>query len=56
MRTPAVVILGAARTAIGKYGGSFKDLHPAELGATATRAAIARATACAGQGAVCEAG
>ena len=27
-----VVILGAARTPIGSYGGSFKDVHPAELG------------------------
>jgi len=43
MRTPDVVILGAARTPIGRYGGSFKDLHPAELGAVAARAAIARA-------------
>jgi acetyl-CoA C-acetyltransferase len=38
-----VVILSAARTPIGRYGGSFKDLHPAELGAAAARAAIARA-------------
>jgi acetyl-CoA C-acetyltransferase len=38
-----VVILSAARTAIGRYGGSFKDLHPAELGAVAARAAIERA-------------
>jgi acetyl-CoA C-acetyltransferase len=38
-----VVILGAARTPIGKYGGSFRDLHPAELGAVAARAAIERA-------------
>lgn len=38
-----VVILGAARTPIGKYGGSFKDIHPAELGAVAARAAIERA-------------
>ncbi len=36
-----VVILSAARTPIGRYGGSFKDLHPAELGAVAARAAIA---------------
>ncbi|MCC7034495.1 MAG: acetyl-CoA C-acetyltransferase [Acidobacteria bacterium] len=43
MRTSDVVILGAARTPIGKYGGAFKDLHPAELGAVAARAAIARA-------------
>src|SRR3954468_15514441 len=38
-----LVILSAARTPIGRYGGSFKDLHPAELGAVAARAAIARA-------------
>ena len=38
-----VVVLGAARTPIGRYGGSFKDLHPAELGAVATRAALERA-------------
>jgi len=36
----SVVILGAARTPIGKYGGSFRDVHPAELGAVATRAAL----------------
>jgi len=39
----SVVILGAARTPIGRYGGSFKDLHPAELGAVASRAALASA-------------
>ena len=38
-----VVILSAARTPIGRYGGSFKDVHPAELGAVAARAAIERA-------------
>jgi acetyl-CoA C-acetyltransferase len=38
-----VAILSAARTPIGRYGGSFKDLHPAELGAVASRAAIERA-------------
>ena len=38
-----IVILGAARTPIGKFGGSFKDVHAAELGAVAARAAIARA-------------
>jgi acetyl-CoA C-acetyltransferase len=37
-----VVILGAQRTPIGKYGGSFRDVHPAELGAVASRAAIER--------------
>src|SRR5262245_21680696 len=43
MPSPDVVILSAARTPIGRYGGSFKDLHPAELGAVAARAAIERA-------------
>ncbi len=38
-----VVILGAARTPIGKFGGAFKDVHAAELGAVAARAALARA-------------
>ncbi|MBP7775942.1 MAG: thiolase family protein [Acidobacteria bacterium] len=38
-----VVILGAARTPIGRYGGAFKDVHPAELGAAAVRAALERA-------------
>src|SRR6185503_10480393 len=43
MRSADVVILSAARTPIGRYGGSFRDLHPAELGAVAARAAIERA-------------
>jgi acetyl-CoA C-acetyltransferase len=43
MQVRDVVIVGAARTPIGKYGGSFRDIHPAELGAVASRAAIARA-------------
>jgi acetyl-CoA C-acetyltransferase len=43
MAARSVVILGAARTAIGKYGGSLKDVHPAELGAVAARAALERA-------------
>src|SRR5436190_3010885 len=38
-----VFIVGAARTPIGRYGGSFRDVHPAELGAVAARAAIERA-------------
>jgi acetyl-CoA C-acetyltransferase len=37
-----VVILGAARTPIGRYGGALKDTHPAALGAAAGAAAIAR--------------
>ena len=39
-----VVVVSAARTPIGRYGGAFRNVHPAELGATATRAALARAT------------
>jgi acetyl-CoA C-acetyltransferase len=38
-----VVIVGAARTPIGRYGGAFRSLHPSELGAVAVRAALARA-------------
>jgi acetyl-CoA C-acetyltransferase len=38
-----VVILGAARTPIGRYGGASRDLHPAGLGAVAARAAFERA-------------
>src|SRR5574340_1497667 len=37
------VIVGAARTPIGKYGGAFRTVHPAELGAVAAKAAITRA-------------
>jgi acetyl-CoA C-acetyltransferase len=36
-------IVGAARTPIGKYGGALRNVHPAELGAVAARAAFARA-------------
>jgi acetyl-CoA C-acetyltransferase len=38
-----VVVVGAARTAIGRYGGTLRQTHPAELGARAARAAIDRA-------------
>jgi len=38
-----VVIVGAARTPIGRYGGAFRNVHPAELGAVAARAALERA-------------
>src|SRR5678816_2191580 len=38
-----VVIVGAARTAIGRYGGTLRQTHPAELGARAVKAALARA-------------
>ena len=38
-----VVILGAVRTAIGKYGGSLKDKPPSELATIVTREAVNRA-------------
>jgi acetyl-CoA C-acetyltransferase len=38
-----IVIVGAARTAIGKYGGGFKNTPAHELGAAAIRAAMERA-------------
>jgi acetyl-CoA C-acetyltransferase len=43
MPLPEVVIVGAARTPIGRYGGAFRNVHPAELGAVAARAALERA-------------
>jgi acetyl-CoA C-acetyltransferase len=39
----SVVILSAARTAIGRYGGTLRDTHPADLGARAVQAALTRA-------------
>jgi acetyl-CoA C-acetyltransferase len=39
----SVVIVGAARTPIGRYGGTLRDTHPAQLGARAAAAAITRA-------------
>ncbi|HEU4325691.1 MAG TPA: acetyl-CoA C-acyltransferase family protein [Roseiflexaceae bacterium] len=38
-----IVVVGAARTAIGKYGGSLKDHPPTELAAAVLREAVARA-------------
>ena len=38
-----VFIVGAARTPIGRYGGTLKSIHPAELGAVAAKAALERA-------------
>src|SRR5829696_4094683 len=38
-----VVIVGAARTPIGRYGGSLRNVHPADLGAAAATAAMTRA-------------
>ncbi len=43
MSLPSVFIVGAARTAIGRYGGTLKSTHPAELGARAAIAALERA-------------
>ena len=43
MSAREVVVVSAARTPIGRYGGSFKNTHPAELGAVAARAALERA-------------
>jgi acetyl-CoA C-acetyltransferase len=39
----SVVILGAARTPIGRYGGTLRATHPAELGARAAGAALRQA-------------
>jgi acetyl-CoA C-acetyltransferase len=38
-----VVIASAARTAVGSFGRSLRDIAPTELGATVARAAVARA-------------
>src|SRR3977135_1164850 len=40
---PKPVILGAARTPIGKLGGGLSSVDATELGATAIKAALARA-------------
>ncbi len=41
--TREVVFVGAARTAIGSYGGSLKDIPPAQLGALVIKTALERA-------------
>jgi acetyl-CoA C-acetyltransferase len=38
-----VVILSAVRTAIGKYGGSLRDLSPSQMGAIVVRESVKRA-------------
>ncbi|HXR57909.1 MAG TPA: acetyl-CoA C-acyltransferase family protein [Burkholderiales bacterium] len=43
MNTREVVVVSGARTAIGDYGGSLKDVAPTRLGAIAIKEAIARA-------------
>ena len=40
--THEVVVLSAARTAIGKYGGSLKEQSPADLATLVAKEAIAR--------------
>jgi acetyl-CoA C-acetyltransferase len=37
-----VVVVGAARTAIGRFGGAFKEVDAHELGAAAIRSAVER--------------
>ncbi|MBI2734397.1 MAG: acetyl-CoA C-acyltransferase family protein [Aquabacterium sp.] len=41
--TREVVFVGAARTAIGSFGGSLKDIPPADLGALVIKSALERA-------------
>src|SRR5690606_29129473 len=41
--TREVVFVGAARTAIASYGGSLKDVPPAQLGALVIKTALERA-------------
>ena len=40
---PRTVILGSARTPVGKLGGGLSSLHPTELGGIAIQAALERA-------------
>src|SRR5215213_8794575 len=40
---PRTVILGAARTPIGKLGGGLSSMHPTDLGGKAIEAALDRA-------------
>ena len=37
-----VVVLGAARSAIGTFAGSLSDIEPAELAGTVMKAAVER--------------
>jgi acetyl-CoA C-acetyltransferase len=43
MSSREVVFVGAARTAIGTYGGALKDIPPAQLGALVIKTALERA-------------
>src|SRR3954467_15847841 len=40
---PRTVILGAARTPVGKLGGGLSSLHPTDLGGIAIKCALERA-------------
>jgi acetyl-CoA C-acetyltransferase len=42
-KTREVLVVAGARTAIGGYGGSLKDMAPTKLGAIAIKEAVARA-------------
>ncbi|MBI2314421.1 MAG: acetyl-CoA C-acyltransferase family protein [Betaproteobacteria bacterium] len=42
MSTREIVVVGAARTAIGTYGGTLKDIPMTQLATTAVRAALGR--------------
>ena len=42
MTSPEIFVVGAARTAIGTFGGSLKDVPLSQLATTAVREAIAR--------------
>ncbi|MGE3245838.1 MAG: acetyl-CoA C-acetyltransferase [Beijerinckiaceae bacterium] len=44
-----IVVVGAARTAVGSFNGSFADVPAHELGATAIKAALQRAKVDAGE-------
>jgi acetyl-CoA C-acetyltransferase len=43
MNTPEIYVVSAARTAIGTFGGSLKDVPPADLATIAVKAALQRA-------------
>ncbi|WP_340537365.1 thiolase family protein [Nocardioides sp. GXZ039] len=43
MSNDSIVVVDGARTPVGSFGGVFKDVPAPELGAAATRAALARA-------------
>ena len=43
MNTPEIFVVSAARTAIGTFGGSLKDVPPADLATTAVKAALQKA-------------